>query len=628
MPASPKAGAASKQKAEAAPESEPQAKKPREGPSPEKAGPAEAGAAAESSAAAAQGPCPALSLLTRIAQERGGESALAAIAPHPAAGCAALPAAAAGGGGGMLEDPGAGGEAGPGAAGGHGGGGGTGAGAGGLGSGGGGGGDEAGGGGGAAECAPRPHSGPLRILAAGHNDFGQCGVPRQSEGGPADEHIQTPVIASGLLPPPREHIVMICCGRNFVLVLTARGAVLHAGSNAEGQRGTGRRDKDDHPELCLVPLPCSAVDIAGGFAHAAAALSSGKAFTWGACIGGLGSELGRGGDGTVPGAAVGVADVERVYAGHWCTFFIMRGGEVATCGYNEYGQIALGHAGGVVMRPRRAAALCGRRIVQLQAGYIHCILLEADGSVWVWGKMYGDGLADGSAPWSKERGCAPIRVAVGSALCVAAGLGWSAVVTTEGALLMWGDAAAEQPSPVQLPGGQRAAAVVCGHNSVWVRAAKGEWATGGTDLERPAANRGLQPILEWELSVRGMPLSGPSPSNFALYLEGREAEEIWRRSVGFPPATGVLIVAGKELEQTDFDTPLADVGASAQCVVDLLRVPRLPPAAGRAGAGAAALTIYVRAPQLGKPDLAALELHPAMRSRRAARTSARGCHGV
>eukprot|EP01062_Namystynia_karyoxenos_P040315 TRINITY_DN29410_c0_g1_i1.p2 TRINITY_DN29410_c0_g1~~TRINITY_DN29410_c0_g1_i1.p2 ORF type:complete len:131 (+),score=17.42 TRINITY_DN29410_c0_g1_i1:715-1107(+) len=108
-----------------------------------------------------------------------------------------------------------------------------------------------------------------------------------------------------------------------------------------------------------------------------------------------------------------------------------------------------------------------------------------------------------------------------------------------------------------------------------------------------------------------MPLSGGS-SEFALHIGGPGAESLWRRSVSLQTVSGVLSASGRELTEEDFPTPLSDAGVSADCVVELLRVPPLPPAAaGAAGSPvAAALAIYVDASRFGMTDLICVELHP------------------
>eukprot|EP01062_Namystynia_karyoxenos_P082592 TRINITY_DN9325_c0_g1_i2.p1 TRINITY_DN9325_c0_g1~~TRINITY_DN9325_c0_g1_i2.p1 ORF type:complete len:527 (+),score=91.25 TRINITY_DN9325_c0_g1_i2:114-1694(+) len=470
------------------------------------------------------------------------------------------------------------------------------------------GGDQAGGG-----CAEGTASSasPLHIFAAGQNNYGGCGVPRLADD---DLTIHSPVAARGLQLPPGTEIEKIALGQLFVLVLTKRGTVLHAGANDEGQRGTGRTDHDQHPELHAVPLPCPAVDIACGGEHAAAALSSGQAFTWGSnlvrsphtAIKSVSGQLGRLGPAATPMAADGISATEKVYAGRHSTFFLSRGGEVAACGINVWGELCLGDYEGIVKVPRRAAALCGRRILQLQAGREHCIMLEADGSVHIWGRV----------GWSREPQLVPIPLAVGPAVCVAAAGGNTArsfAVAAEGALQLWDPVCSTLP----LPGGTKASAVIGGSQCTFACSAEGQWAAMG----RPGLG---VPFEEGEVPIDAMselriiadrvphcvPLTG-SCSLFALYLEGPGAEEIMRKSTGLVYASGILNVSGRVLWEEDLSRPLSDVGVSAECVVHLLRLPRLPPAAGVTGSvEGAALGVFVDATPFGKDDRICVEVHP------------------
>eukprot|EP01062_Namystynia_karyoxenos_P038095 TRINITY_DN27685_c0_g2_i3.p2 TRINITY_DN27685_c0_g2~~TRINITY_DN27685_c0_g2_i3.p2 ORF type:complete len:260 (+),score=54.57 TRINITY_DN27685_c0_g2_i3:90-782(+) len=157
---------------------------------------------------------------------------------------------------------------------------------------------------------------PLRIYAAGQNGHGQCGVPprnrRQVWGEYLSDPVDTPRAACGLQPPEGVEVAKIPCGSAYFLVLTTQGAVLHAGAGEEGQQGDGGADDTPHTEFSEVPLPCPAVDIAAGATHAAAALRSGAAVTWGS------NDYGELGRESTPGVVEGVTEAERVYAaGRW-----------------------------------------------------------------------------------------------------------------------------------------------------------------------------------------------------------------------------------------------------------------------------------------------------------------------
>eukprot|EP01062_Namystynia_karyoxenos_P038091 TRINITY_DN27685_c0_g1_i1.p1 TRINITY_DN27685_c0_g1~~TRINITY_DN27685_c0_g1_i1.p1 ORF type:complete len:542 (+),score=133.45 TRINITY_DN27685_c0_g1_i1:95-1627(+) len=467
--------------------------------------------------------------------------------------------------------------------------------------------------GGTAPAGPTPPpaaraAAPLRIYAAGDNGYGQCGVPPLDRWLWHDEYVSnpigTPVVAGGLQPPEGVQVEKISCGETFLIMLTTQGVVLHAGAGHVDQQGNGGADDDPHPELREVPLPCPAVDIAAGPVHAAAALSSGAAVTWGSNI--LG-ELGRAGCENTPGAAEGVTEAERVYAGNVCTFFLSRGGEVAACGVNYHGELCLGHAH-PVQGLQRVAALSGLNILQMQFGAEHCILLQADGSVLAWGSL-GGSLADGSHLWSEESGCVPIRLDVGPALCVAAGPASNAVVTAaEGTLWVWHEDTQMCKSAKRLPGDAQAAAVLCNGKCTFSRSAEGRWSGEGPfGVGLPSGyghEEALGPLADC------VPVCG-SFSKFALYLYGSDAEQVACRSTGIPPLSGVLSFSGRVLHDRDLHTPLSELGVSAQAVLQLLRIPRLPLAAGGAGSQrGAALTVYVDASPFGAADTIFLELHP------------------
>eukprot|EP01062_Namystynia_karyoxenos_P006713 TRINITY_DN12351_c0_g1_i1.p1 TRINITY_DN12351_c0_g1~~TRINITY_DN12351_c0_g1_i1.p1 ORF type:complete len:561 (+),score=124.75 TRINITY_DN12351_c0_g1_i1:88-1683(+) len=459
---------------------------------------------------------------------------------------------------------------------------------------------------GAGAAAPQPAP-SLLVFAAGRNGCGQCGLPAHFRGS-----ILSPRASHGLQAGLDRQVAKISCGQNIVIMLTRQGAVLHAGANVFGQRGIGTTDfwgSEPHADLHPVPLPGPAVDIVCGDMHVVVILEGGAAVTWGHNNAG---QLGRPGDSAVPAVVESVSEVEHVFAGPEITFFVNGGGEVLACGKNNWGQLCLGNNEMCIRLPQRAAELCGRRIVQLQAGAAHCILLEADGSILVWGYL-GGRLADGSDSWSAAEGCVPIRLGLGPAACVAAGESRSAAVTADGALVLWGDGL-KQPTPIACPGGAPASAVQCSRDCVFALldkvgwAALGEGAAGlpfGSDKEQGK----LRPITDGGLSPHCAPLCG-CRSRFALYFEGPGAEELVRRSTGIMSVSGVLSVAGRVLWEHQLDSPLCDLGISAEALVHLLRVPQPGPGLAAAAPEAGTLEVFVDAPHLGAADAIHVELHP------------------
>eukprot|EP01062_Namystynia_karyoxenos_P034360 TRINITY_DN25196_c0_g1_i1.p1 TRINITY_DN25196_c0_g1~~TRINITY_DN25196_c0_g1_i1.p1 ORF type:complete len:570 (+),score=119.81 TRINITY_DN25196_c0_g1_i1:98-1711(+) len=446
--------------------------------------------------------------------------------------------------------------------------------------------------------APEATAGSARLVirAAGGNWWGECGLPRDHA------EILTPMYADGLQPPQGAEIAKICCGRDFRLMLTALGIVLHAGNAEDGHRGDPRGLRTPiHPELAPVPLPEPAVDIACGRDHAAAVLESGAVVTWGRGIAGA---LGRPREkGSAPRVVERVTGVERVFADAGYTFFLCSGQEVHACGMNTAGQLCLGDYR-KAFAPLRAGPLCGRRIAQIQGGKEHCAMLEEDGSVWVWGKVY-------LTPGTEKKSCIPIRLDIGPARCIAAGMDRAgieicAVEAASGRLQCWGREVVRQPDLGPAP----VSAVVMGFRTLFVRYASGQWvALGKGSHGLPFGTRDMvtdpRPLTAAGLAPDCVPFTSPA-ARFVLYLQGSGAEGVLLRSTnGRALRTAVLRVGAAEVGPGQLDQPLSDLGVAAECVVQLLRLP----AELGGGARGGALQVYVDATALGVGDHLCLELH-------------------
>eukprot|EP01062_Namystynia_karyoxenos_P041838 TRINITY_DN3052_c0_g1_i1.p1 TRINITY_DN3052_c0_g1~~TRINITY_DN3052_c0_g1_i1.p1 ORF type:complete len:653 (+),score=138.93 TRINITY_DN3052_c0_g1_i1:80-1960(+) len=217
--------------------------------------------------------------------------------------------------------------------------------------------------------------GPLRVLASGYNQCELLGM----------DYVEEDQACPGLQPPEGEEIVRISLASMFVLMLTARRHILHAGSNRYGERGDGTRDFDPHPELHMVDLP-PAVDIAAAPDHALAVLADGRVFIWGTDYGRAGCKLER----FRAVAVEGVRDAIRVFAG--CAFcypvrFVLRScGAVAAWGDNEDGALCLDTDEQFLYTPRTVPALSGIPVIDIKWRCSNGAALLAHGGAVIWGK--------------------------------------------------------------------------------------------------------------------------------------------------------------------------------------------------------------------------------------------------
>lgn len=195
-----------------------------------------------------------------------------------------------------------------------------------------------------------------------------------------------------------EPALQVAVGREFTCALLTGGRVRCWGTNEYGQLGLG------HP---LLPPPWSvpadrpdvklggvAVQIAAGGMHACALLNGGAVRCWGHGWGGaLGhADIANIGDDELPSAAGDVVlggPAVAVVAGGSFTCALMAGGAVRCWGWNNSGELGLGHTETVGDNELPVAVgevPVGAPVVQLEASGARVCAITATGGLRCWGK--------------------------------------------------------------------------------------------------------------------------------------------------------------------------------------------------------------------------------------------------
>jgi len=243
----------------------------------------------------------------------------------------------------------------------------------------------------------------------------------------------------------RSPAVMVACGHEHTLVLTAMGCVWSCGFGHYGQLGHG--DQVEKLVLTLVAKEqfqeAQIVMLASGGNHSVALGAEGDVWTWGSGIfGQLGHDDMQ--NRLVPtqlaGEALGGTAAVLVAAGGLHTVVVMIGGELWVWGYGRDGQLGLGDRTNR-LEPVLVGAedVFGEQVLMAACGNDHTLAVTKAGTLWSFGrgkdgKLGHNDTNDRLVPTQVEAhhfGHAKIVTA-------AAGVNHSAAVTEHGGLYTWG----------------------------------------------------------------------------------------------------------------------------------------------------------------------------------------------
>jgi len=281
-----------------------------------------------------------------------------------------------------------------------------------------------------------------KVYATGYGAGGRLGI-----GG--TDSVCTPTLLESI-----QHVfikkVAVNSGGKHCLALSSEGDVFSWGEGDEGKLGHDNKNSCDRPRVIDALRGKDVIDISCGGAHSAAITSAGELFTWGkgrygrlghrdsddqykpklvealvghrvidvACGSGDAQtlcitdddnvwswgdgdygKLGRGGsDGCKEPMKVeslaGLGAI-KVECGSQFSVALTRSGSVFTWGKGDYHR--LGHGtDDHVRRPRKVAALQGRKIISIATGSLHCVACSDNGEVFTWGDNDEGQLGDGS----------------------------------------------------------------------------------------------------------------------------------------------------------------------------------------------------------------------------------------
>ncbi|XP_066595212.1 E3 ubiquitin-protein ligase HERC2 [Prorops nasuta] len=193
-------------------------------------------------------------------------------------------------------------------------------------------------------------------------------------------------------------IVDIACGGHHSAAITSAGWLYTWGTGRYGRLGHGDSDDKLRPKLVEALQDYRVIDIAcgSGDAQTLCVTDDDNVWSWGD---GDYGKLGRGGsDGCkVPAKIESLAGlgVIKVECGSQFSVALTRSGAVYTWGKGDYHR--LGHGtDDHVRRPRKVAALQGKKIISIATGSLHCVACSDKGEVFTWGDNDEGQLGDGT----------------------------------------------------------------------------------------------------------------------------------------------------------------------------------------------------------------------------------------
>jgi alpha-tubulin suppressor-like RCC1 family protein len=254
-----------------------------------------------------------------------------------------------------------------------------------------------------------------RIWTFGDNDCGQLG-----HGDSKDRNVPKEIRrrVHGLHKDVR--IIGVSCGASHTVLLSDDGRIWTFGYNVFGQLGHGyngdknvRIPTEIHMNKNEFSEDVRIIDVSCGGCHTVLLSDDGRIWTFGFnCFGQLGhgdnkyrnvpTEIHRGEDGLPEGIKI-----VSVNCGRYHIVLISDDGRIWTFGYNTYGQ--LGH-GDILCRdvpteiPRGENGLHKDvKIVKVSCGDCHTILLSVDGRIWTFGDNVNGQLGHGDSGWVTNR---------------------------------------------------------------------------------------------------------------------------------------------------------------------------------------------------------------------------------
>ncbi|MBF0450215.1 MAG: hypothetical protein HQK75_05895, partial [Candidatus Magnetomorum sp.] len=249
--------------------------------------------------------------------------------------------------------------------------------------------------------------------------------------------------ANATLPVIKRNSSSVSAGFNHSAAVTTDGSLWTWGNNYSGQLGIGTSETYAYtPAQVLLQ---DVIDIATGTAvsdegHSVALKSDGTVWAWGCNNSG---QLGTADCCTTnytPTLVSGITGIIAIDAGNLHTIALDSDGTLWTWGKNEVGQIGNGSSTGYISTPYHIPNFSD--VIAIAAGGNHNLVLKSDGTVWGWGDNSRGQLADNTI----TNRLLPVQVKNASntgfltdIIAISAGTTHSLALKSDGSVWVWGE---------------------------------------------------------------------------------------------------------------------------------------------------------------------------------------------
>lgn len=225
----------------------------------------------------------------------------------------------------------------------------------------------------------------------------------------------------------------IAAGTNHTVALGADGTVWSWGANTSGQLGNGGTTASASSVNAAATYTDQPVSVTAGTGFILTSGKLGRVVGAGTAASG---ELAAGTTSRNAPAAAGTGEYSSLASGGSHTVAIERmGGKVVAWGKNTYGQVGNGTTTNATA-PVAVKGLPSTQIVEIAAGSLFSVALDADGNVWAWGRNEYGQLGNGTTDDSTTAVKVPFEVKI---VTIGAGDNHALAVDETGATWTWGN---------------------------------------------------------------------------------------------------------------------------------------------------------------------------------------------